>query len=143
MPTLVKLAFTHYSPKDSEDGVKAFLIVDSEDRLIAHIGKECILSLDDYADDGETSVCVTNDWLKSHPNAVDRAKQAGLTVETEYGLTDIGGNKRNLILALQGDTAFDAEDCYYGVTHYDWSDQRQITGSEAEMLVSLGVAVRI
>lgn len=141
MPTLVKLAFTHYSPKDSEDGVKAFLIVDTDEKLIAYIKKECIRCLDDY--DDEDSVYLCEDWLTTHPNAIDRAKQAGLTVESEYGLTEISGNKREIILALQGDTTFEAGDLYYGATQYDWSEQRVITDAEAEMLVNLGVATRI
>ena len=150
MLTLVKLAFVHYSPKDSEDGVKAFLIVDSDDclvpvassRLIAYIKENCIFSLDDYAED-EDGVYLSSDWIASHPNAVDRAKEAGLKVKTKYGLTEVEGNKRDIILALQGNTAFEVEEAYYGVTQYDWSDLRQITDAEAEMLVNLGIATRI
>ncbi len=142
MSTLVKLAFTHYGPKDSEDGIKAFLIVESDQRLIAYIKAKYLHSLDDYAED-DASVTLTADWIAANPNAINRAKEAGLSVETKYGWTDVSGNKREVILALQGNTAFEEDDCYYGVTHYDWSDQRQISEAEAVMLVRLGVATRI
>lgn len=139
---LVELRFIHYSPKDYEEGIKEFFIAKDEVQILAYIDKEHMFgSLKDHEDDedDDNSCSPSEEWVEQHPKKIQEAKDLGLKVDEEYGLT-VEGPTHLLIKWYQGNTWQEATDCYYGVTHYEWDRQRTITEDHADVLIGLSMA---
>lgn len=138
MPLLVEVRFVHYSPKDSEEGIKEFILADSLEQAIGYIDDEHMFGA--LADeDGEVSqeAYVTEEWLKANQHRLDEAKALGLRVDEEYH--SVSGPSPAITRWHQGTTWKDAEDAYYGVTNWDWSRHRHISEEDAQVLVRLGI----
>ena len=57
MPTLVQLGFIHYAPKDSEEGIKEYLIVDSMEQIVPYMIKEYGYGYFDDIEEDEDEGC--------------------------------------------------------------------------------------
>jgi len=138
---LVKLKIIHYAPKDSEEGIKEFLVVQDQEQLLKYIDSRHLFHrLRDYADDNDTDCCCPEtEWLKKNPGKLDEARQLGLKVEGDDYIT-VEGPTHLLIKWYQGDTWREVSEAYYGVTHYDWSEQQEIDNETTDTLLRVGVA---
>lgn len=140
---LVELRFVHYSPKDSKEGIKEFLIANDEAQAVAYIDNEhmydSLFEDDDVIELGDEdmeSFYPSKEWWESHPGMKEKAIAAGLEVD-EY---NVSGKSKSITLWYKGTTWQDTDDAYYGVTHWDWSRQRPLNPDEVAMLIELGVA---
>ena len=120
---LYKIYFTHYSPKDSEDGIKEYLVA-SNDREVY-----------EYLDS-------TYNWDLWK----DRSKDGNTfpIYEDEYQYKEIGRELyEDHIIRVRGDINSEfseVDDAYYGVTHFGWELIREdISESEYQVLKDLGV----
>ena len=78
---------------------------------------------------------------KEHKGWKKSAKEAGLAVD-KYGTVE--GTEVAIAKWLRGNWFRDTSDAYYGVTHYDWSEQWTITdGTDIATLMSLRMATDI
>jgi hypothetical protein len=183
MPLLVTVGFVHYSPKDSEEGIKELIIANNIDEAINYIdakylgdeladlkdaespqppegyeglrkkdedeNEDCEDENEDCEDEDEDEDCededetisVTTDWLAQHPEKIDAARALGLKIDTEYG--DIEGPELTLTLWWEGNDWREANDTYYGVTHYEWRTKQEITEEFAAQLVEHKLAKRV
>jgi hypothetical protein len=137
---LVAIRFTHYAPKDSEEGIKEYVISDSFEKVLEYIEKTYYGVFGEEDDEG--SVCPSKEWWDAHPDAKREADQLGFKVD-EYGfglgLGDVVGPYRDIVIWWGGNDFGDVEDAYYGVTQYHWETQR-ISSENAATLVGLGIA---
>jgi hypothetical protein len=143
MPLLVILQSTHYAAKDSNDAIQEILIANSPEQALVWIDKECLY---DYFKDGEDKseedggsgyFSPSDDWWEQNPTKRAEAEQHDLTVD-EYG--SVQGVGENLTRWLQSNSWKDADDAYYGETHYDWSKQKTISEEDAFTLLRLELA---
>lgn len=137
---LVKVGFTHYSPKDSESGIAEYVLADTLDQAVAHIDDKHMFGWlkDAEADGDEGSYSPDEDWLTADRRA--EATAAGLSVD-EYG--SVCGPAHTLTRWLGGTFWKDTDDAYYGVTHYDWRQCRVVDEADAAVLVRLGLVIDI
>lgn len=137
MTMLIKLKFTHDSPKDSESGIMELLIADSLESAIKYIDKKHLYgALKDYEDDEECGFYPDKKWWRKNEHKRQDAIDAGLSID-EYG--EVTGDGRALTLWLNGTHWKDADDAYYGVTHHDWSEFQEVTEDEIAVLLKLGL----
>lgn len=134
---LIHLRFTHYSPKDSEDGLKELLLAESVEQALPYIDKEYLYDHLKDAEDDEAYHSVDDDWWEQHPGRKEEAVAMGLTVN-EYG--SVEGPAHVMTRWWRGNSWKEASDAYYGVTHYDWDIAKPVTDEEAAVLLKLGLA---
>jgi hypothetical protein len=143
MNLLVEFRFKHYAPRDSEEGTKEFIIASNLEQAIAYFDCEHLGWLRDMQEDGDKgSFCPDCFWLEQNRDKLQTAPQFALVVEDD-GDDDIvlvRGLAYNLTLWLNGTTWKAADNLYYGFTHWDWSNQKEITDQEAETLIRLNIA---
>ncbi len=146
---LVAIAFTHYSPKDSESGVKERIIATDIDQAVAYIDKEYMYGyLTDAERDGDenSSYWLEKEgrdwrWLNRILNSLEKAKEMGLQVKDDDGDIIVEG-KSFLITKWFGGQNWnsDISDAFYGVTQWNWQDTIEITQEDCDTLIRLGVA---
>ena len=140
---LVAIRFDHYSPKDSEPGIKEYVIADSMERVIAYVDEEYLyhklsrVNDENEDEDDQLFLSPDEDWINSNPGKLDEARSLGLEVDEYNGVT---GRSDKMILWYGGDDCGDVSDAYYGVTHYNWRDAQQISESIANELLQLKIA---
>lgn len=132
MTMLINLKFIHYSPKDSEDGIKEFIVTDSLQSAIKYIDKKHLYgALKDYEEDEECEFFPDVDWVKKNKHRKQEAKDMGISID-EYNHHT--GSSKALTLFLNGTFWKEVSDAYYGVTHYDWSEFKDVTEDEIATL---------
>lgn len=118
MTTLYAIEFRHHSQKDSESGIKRYVLAD--DAVVIR----------DRLDKDE----VYTSWSDHDPIPLydEDYNEAG---EENY---------MDRMLRLRGeinDEDFDGyDDLYYGLTLWGWSEGQDITDADAEVLLRLGIA---
>jgi hypothetical protein len=142
MPLLVEVRFEHHAPKDSETGLKELVVANDLDQALSYIDKEHLLDyFAEAEEDNETedvsSHYPTDEWWEKHPEKKAELAAFGLTVD-EWG--DVQGPEMAITRWLSATTWKDADDAFYGVTHWDWSNRQEISEADAEVLFRLGLA---
>ncbi len=134
---LVILRFTHYSPKDSESGIKELIIADSLDKIVAYIDREHLYGYlaEEVLEEGSFSQI--DEWWKANPTKRAEALKAGLKID-EYG--DVTGDARVLTRWLEGTVWQEISDAHYGVTQWDWSESKEVSLANVAILSTLGLA---
>jgi hypothetical protein len=132
---LVPISFIHYGPKDSEEGIKEYILVNSIEEAVNYIKEKHCSYLLDEDDTGMFST--TEDWWDKHPEKRQQALDAGLTID-EFGYVE--GNAKALTLWLEGNDWKDVEDAHYGVTHWSWAGSKPIRDDQAATLIMLQLA---
>ncbi len=146
MPILTKIQFSHYAPKDSEDGIKEFVISDTLEQVVLYVDKEHLFNYlfgENYDEnkDEECSLTLTKGFL-DNPEKKNQLEQHNLALK-EWGGTmspDVVGTARNITLWLEANNWQDFDDASYGVTQWDWSNHQEISQAEAEVLLNLKIA---
>ena len=106
--------FMHYSQKDSEEGIKVYVIADTEDQVMRYID---VNYRHDSWSEGEM-LDVWDDKLEK-------------LIEVPY---------REKIKKERGEFWEEPEDLYYGATQYGWDEGQEITPEDAAVLIRLGIA---
>lgn len=138
---LVTIKFEHYSPKDSESGIKEYVITDDHEAVTDYVDCEhlCDVIEDDEADEDPD---IRWAWFGGRPLPEGREKYGITSDEDEDG--NLSGTYAQLSRWLKRTSWDDGDiDGYYGETHYDWSEARDISESDAEVLVRLGIAKKL
>jgi len=123
MKKLYKIVFNHIGPKDNEEGIKGWIIADSDKTALDYVCSK-----------------YSEEWI-------DRDEDDGLTdiYDDEYNVI---GQEQYLVrmLRLRGeynDPNASYDDAYYGITHYGWSEAIEIPDELAESLIKYGIATDI
>lgn len=144
---LHKIMFTHFSQKDSRDGIHSYVIANDESQVLEVMSN--FIYFEDWeqdGDEGDVSPCRT--WWEENPNEVQRATDMGLTVHpVEWGDDEgkpdwVSGPKVTLCKWWRGDPT-EPSDLYYGWTTWRWDQGTPISEEEAKVLVATGVASRL
>jgi hypothetical protein len=120
---LTQIKFAHYGPKDKDEGIKTYAIVDDATEIWRKVDSEYQYGQWASRDrDGETCELYGDD-----------------------GYTPIGTETHTeRMIRLRGDIHdedLEIEDAYYGVTTTGWSEPTPINVVDAATLIRLGVAV--
>lgn len=115
---LYKIIFSHYSPKDSEIGIKTYLLANNEDDVYNYIDKEYNYGC--WKDQEEEKYEVFND---------------------DY---DIIGTEtfREKIIRIKGDMNdedYDYSDAFYGITLYGWKLIKENVDFDLSNVIELGI----
>lgn len=129
---LYKIMFNHYSPKDSERGIIAYLIANSDEEVYEWIKSEPIV-------EGRDVNKIYNCWKECEE-------------EDEYEIYDDDCNVvgietfKERMIRLGGemfDEEADISDSYYGVTQLGWDIHKEnIESNEIDMLLKLKIAYK-
>lgn len=138
---LYPIGFVHYSPKDSEQGVKEYVIANGDDEVIEYVSQTYRFGDLLGYDEDETSIRYDEEWLKRYPLKLAEANTLGFDIDTEYHY--VTGPNTHMIRWYEGEDFKDADNAYYGVIHYYWRDSIDISNEDAAVLVRLGLAKRI
>jgi len=112
---IYEILFTHYSPKDSETGIKRLLVADNDEEVYDYIKSE--------------PKGIYNNWLENESLVYSTEKDAFTYEdgsESDEYFADEQGNPETFkqrMLRLKGemfDEDFDLSDLYYGKTLYGW-----------------------
>jgi hypothetical protein len=106
--------FAHYSQKDSEEGIKGYVIADTEEQVMLFI--DANYRHDSWSDEGMLDVW--DDKLEK-------------LIEVPY---------LEKIRKERGEFWEEVSDLYYGATQYGWDEGQEITPEEAAILIRLGIA---
>lgn len=142
MKKLVTIKFDHYSPKDYESGIKEFVITNDHE------------SVTNYVDDEHMYGRIKDDETEEKPSKREVSAQEVLTNQmlqpdpAKYGVVEekdryshtFNGTFAQLARWSKKVTWDSTEDGYYGVTLWDWADVQDISDTDAEVLVRLGIA---
>lgn len=136
---LVPLWFKHYAPKDSEEGIKEFLVVDNIDQLIEYVDNEHMYGrLQDQKDDEqESSLSFAEEWIAERPHKVEEASELGIVLDVEYHSAE--GPSHLLTRWWGGNDWEEVSDLYYGATQWNWEKRQEITEEELAVLMKLGL----
>ncbi len=128
MPSLYRIRFCHYAPKDSEEGIKGYVVVEDEAAIADYVAKEYML-LDDEA---------LNERLNKY-GELDYYEEEEVD-EEEFFETRLARLARH-----KGDMDDDRDlmaDLYYGATLYKWEEiTRDVTEAEVLLLEKLGILI--
>lgn len=134
---LVCLRFKHHAPRDSEDGIKEYLLSDSLEKVVKYIDKEHLGDdLFDEENDYKSMACPNEDWLIANKHKLQEAKTLGLKVYKD----SIKGLARVISVWYGGTDWESPSDLYYGYTSWNWRDVQEVDESTADKLVKLNVA---
>lgn len=114
------ITFVHASPKDQKGGIVTYVLADTEESV--RDGIDTTYNYGCWRDkDGDGPVNVYDD---------------------DYNLTGTESylTKMLRLRGSQNDEDASYEDAYYGVTHYGWTEPVEVSDSDAEVLLRLGVA---
>jgi hypothetical protein len=138
---LCEIKFRHYSPKDSEEGIKEYVIADTAQQIEDYVDKEHLCGeLSEQPDGEEHCAFLTPEWVQRLKDRMELLPQYGLTLDLQECGNTVAGSSQSITKWLQGTWWIDITDAYYGVTHYDWSKQRVITELDESILYKLGLA---
>lgn len=127
---LYKILFRHFSPKDSEEGIKTFLVADSDEAVY--------------------------EWLKGEPRIADDAglynswayhEQDEVThdiYDEDYNIIGTETSKERIIrfCGELNDDEVEVTDTYYGVTLFGWEKVAEnVNDSDIEAAMRLGIEV--
>lgn len=115
MQRLFKIKFKHYSPKDSEEGVRGFISLDSEEEALKYVLKLSCMG-DDLSEPVEVWDLKTDE---THTSTL------GAELLKNKGLINYDGN--------------DYSDAYYGITHYGYEDCGEVSYSIVKTLQAFGL----
>ena len=102
---LYKILKRHYSPKDSEEGIEYFLVANNDEEVFNYLDKkELNGTWTDREEDSDYLDIYDEDF-----NVVGQEtyKQKMIRIGGEFFYDDA-----------------DTSDCYYGVTHYGWKEEK-------------------
>lgn len=147
---LVAIQFKHYAPKDSEEGIKEYVICNDINDVAGYMDSTWLSGrLKDWENDGdedEFSPCLEDeDYEKWIAENKDKLEKLGLELEVSeydgkiFGVT-ASGPKHLLVKFCKGTYFEEVSDAYYGVTQWDWINFKEITEDQKQVLVATGVA---
>ncbi len=117
---LHKIHFSHYSPKDSEQGVKTYVLADSEIAIRDRI--DATFKHGAWKDaEGDGPIDIYNDDFEviGQEGRLERALRLRGDIDDENN---------------------DYADAYYGLTFWGWDEGQDITEDLASELIRLGIA---
>jgi len=120
---LYSIDFRHYSPKDSEYGIKTYLIAQDDEAVFDWIAN--------YS--GEFGIYTS--WLSESNEEVE--------LYDEYKLIGVVTYKEKIIYNKGeiGDSSTDFSDVFYGITQYGWTlIKENLSIEETETLLKLNIA---
>jgi len=121
---LYSILIRHCAPKDYKESLVGYFLAQDDTQIMNYIDKELLSGI----------------WSDRH---------------NEDGMCEIYDDEGNILgketykekmLHWRGEfyePNADYSDAYYGVTHYGWTEGREISEVEAETLVRLGVAIQM
>lgn len=105
---LYTIKFEHYGASSEYDGIEAYVVADNEEQVYTYIAS-CL-----------------SDW---------NDKEAELVTKYDEKWNIVGEETwKEKIMRERGNFDEDADDCYYGVTQYQWDEGKDISGDEYEVL---------
>jgi len=113
---LFKVTFMHYSQKDSAEGIKEYLLADTEHEVVEHI--DVNHAWESWSDRDPIDV-----WDEKLEKLIERPFL-------------------DKILKERGDYWEEVSDLYYGATQFGWEEGVEISDTDAEVLLRLGIAVK-
>jgi hypothetical protein len=114
----------HCAPKDCKESIVGYFVAENDNVVMEYINKELTSGI----------------WE-------DRHNEDGLCeiLDDDYNVIGTETYKEKM-LRIRGefnDEDADYSDAYYGVTHYGWTEGKEVLNEEVETLVKLGVAQKI
>lgn len=118
---LYKILLRHCSPKDCVEVVHSYVLANSEKELMIRLDNEHYYEIwQENEADGKTYPIYDEDY-----NEIGKEKYL------------------DRILRLRGtyhDPNADYSDAYYGIKHWGWSEGQDVTDSQLQVLLDLGIA---
>lgn len=122
---LHKILLRHCSPKDSVEVTKLYVLADSETEILARL-------------DANDGFYTYGAWREQ----TEEAEAPCIIYDDKYN--EIGTETYlEKMLRLRGefnDDDADYSDAYYGIKHWGWDEGREISVSDADTLIRLGIA---
>ena len=134
--SIYKVEFTHYAPKNSEEGIKTLLAAKDDLQVMRWIWRECMFGPSDSTLNAETEVCPSNKWWVEHPEERQRALDLGLEVDDD--MRYVTGPYRDVMLWWRCDPTGPTE-LRYGHTTWGWERLGPATKANVAALTSLGL----
>lgn len=136
---LYSIDFKHYSPKDSESGIKYLLIAENDEQVYEHIASEPKVG----------NFQLFNSWKDDESIKYNKEKEQFIDPDGDeaerYWWEDENGNPEEFktrMLRLKGemyDYDLVVEDAFYGVTFYGWSLLKENINTDYSELIQLGI----
>ena len=133
---LYKIIFSHYGPKDSQEGVKTLVASESDEQVYSWLA----------SDPGE----ITTGW-KYNENIVFNT-ELGAFVDADGDVVNEGWwddddnpeDYKTRMIRLRGDMDEDFDDAFYGVTLYDWEMiDENVSQDKIDYLTSIGFCISL
>lgn len=122
MGNLYKIVFKHFAPKDSEEGIKEYVVADNEDQIFDHIVANHSGGWEDRQEDEPYDIY--NDDFEIIGK--ESFKEKMMRLKGEYH-----------------DEGVDVSDAYYGVTIMGWEKIENTSDGQIKTLLELNIAVDI
>jgi len=135
---LYKVTFSHHSPKDSEQGIKALILAENDEQVYNWITSE------PKTKEGS----LFNSWKDREEYSWDKEKETFVDKdgdEVDEGWWNEEGEPENFkerMLRLKGeieDDSVDFSDSYYGITLFGWELLKENVATDYLELIELGV----
>ena len=131
---LFAIQFTHYSQKDSKSGIKLYALADSDEQVLARLDGRISNSQAEFT---------YGAWSDRSEEMEDDDDRLNIYNDGDYKAIGRDASYLAKMLRLRGemnDPDATVEDAYYGVTHWGWSEGKEITEAQAAVLLELGIA---
>ena len=127
---LFAIQFQHFSQKDRKSGIKLYALADSDEQVLARL-------------DSEDEKFTRGSWSRQSGEMEEGDDRLAIYCEGYYKAIRRDASYLAKMLRLRGemnDPDAPVEDAYYGVTHWGWSESKEISEAQAEVLLELGIA---
>jgi hypothetical protein len=123
---LYAIQIRHCSPKDCKESIVGYVITENDTAIFDYIDKQLMFGTwSEWQEDSLTDPLIIYD---DDCNVIgdEFFKEKMLRLRGEFNNPDA-----------------DYSDAYYGITHYGWSEGKEISDEESNMLIRLGIATKI
>ncbi len=122
---LYSILIRHCAPKDCKESLIGYFFAENDLIIMDYIDKQLLSGI----------------WS-------DRHNEDGLCDirDEDFNVVKKDVTYKEKILHFRGefhDPEADYSDAYYGITHYGWTEGKEISSEEMETLVKLGIAIKI
>lgn len=122
---LYKILFTHTAPKDREEGIKEYLLAESEEQVFEYVDEKYNYGgwKDKIEDDGDETYDIYDDNYEVIGKETFKEKMIR-------------------IKGQMNDEDYDYSDAYYGITLHGWELIEEDTKTDYTKMIHLGIVFR-
>lgn len=130
MKNLYKITFSHHGPKNSEKGIKTYLLANTDDEVY------------EWFKTAKDPDFPNSQWMFPYWDDEETEQEVFDVYDDKYNAIGTETYKEKII-RLKGninDDEVDFTDSYYGITLYGWEFISEVDEAQSEILLKLGIA---